>query len=225
MRVLVVEDDTELAEYLCSTLKDESFFVQVCYDGASALQHATKATFDIILLDVMLPGMNGLEVTLCLRRMKIATPILLLTARDAPEDVVEGLDAGADDYLAKPFSIGVLLARVRARTRLSENKERREAQVLTFADLTMDPRQHEVTRSGIALRLTRTEFALLECLLRAHGRIVPRTSLLDMVWPDREVSYNNLETFMRLLRSKVDLPGMVRLIYTDRGVGYRLCGH
>jgi len=219
MRVLVVEDDRDVADYVRRGLEEESYTVHVCHDGYSALKTAANAAFDIIVLDIMLPHMDGLEVTRRLRRLKVKTPILLLTARDSAQDVVNGLDAGADDYLTKPFSFAVLLARLRARTRAGET---RGAEVLRYADLTMDVARHEVTRGRIPLKLTRTEFMLLECLLRAGGRVVPRERLLDRVWPDRDVSSNNLEVFMRFLRDKVDQEDMTRLIHTERGIGYCL---
>lgn len=219
MRVLVVEDDREVAEYVQRGLEEEGYTVSVCFDGYSALKTAENAAFDIIVLDVMLPHVDGLEVTRRLRRMKLKTPVLLLTARDSEEDVVRGLDAGADDYLTKPFSFAVLHARIRARTRAIGE---RSGEMLRYADLAMDVARHEVRRGRIPLKLTRTEFLLLEILLRAAGKVVPRERLLDRVWPDREVSYNNLEVFMGFLREKVDQEGMTRLIHTERGIGYSL---
>jgi two-component system response regulator MprA len=219
MRVLVVEDDREVADYVKRGLEEESYSVQVCYDGYSALKTAASSAFDIIVMDIMLPQMDGLEITRRLRRLRVKAPILMLTARDAPQDVVSGLDAGADDYLTKPFSLSVLLARIRARTRVFGTKA---GDVLRYADLVMDVERHEVTRGPLPLKLTRTEFLLLECLLRAGGKVVSRNRLLDHVWPDREVSYNNLEVFMSFLRDKVDQTGMKPLIHTERGVGYTL---
>ena len=165
-----------------------------------------------------MPFMDGLEVTRRLRRESIRTPILLLTARDAPEEVVRGLDSGADDYLTKPFSFDVLVARVRARTRSAPRDEER----LRFADLLLDPDTREVWRGKRQISLTRTEFALLESLIRAAGRVVSRDTLIEQVWGDREVTPNNLEVFVRFLRAKVDRDGESRLIHTDRGVGYSL---
>ncbi len=219
MRVLVVEDDREVADYVKRSLEEDGYTVQVCHDGYAALKTAANVAFDIILMDIMLPQMDGLEITRRLRRLKVKAPILLLTARDSPQDVVSGLDAGADDYLTKPFSLAVLLARIRARTRAFGVKA---GDVLRYADLVMDVERHEVTRGRIPLKLTRTEFLLLECLLRASGKVVSRNRLLDRVWPDREVSYNNVEVFMRYLRDKVDQEGMKPLIHTERGVGYSL---
>jgi two-component system response regulator MprA len=189
----------------------------VCHDGAEGLRAAERAAFDILVLDVMLPFLDGLEVTRRLRRGHVRTPVLLLTARDAPEEVVRGLDAGADDYLTKPFSFDVLLARIRARTRQAG-----QAQPLRFGDLVLDPGTREASRGPRTLTLTRTEFAILECLVRAAGRVVPRDRLIEDVWGDRDVTYNNLEVFIRLLRSKVDGDGQAALIHTERGIGYVL---
>jgi DNA-binding response OmpR family regulator len=217
MRILLVEDDREVAEYIRRELQDEGHAVSVCHDGAAGLRAAELTAFDIIILDVMLPFMDGLEVTRRLRREHVRTPILLLTARDAPEEIVRGLDSGADDYLTKPFSFDVLLARIRVRTRAAV-----EGQRLRFADLVLDLGTREASRGKREVALTRTEFSILECLVRASGRVVPRERLIEEVWGDRDVTYNNLEVFIRLLRGKVDLEGESALIHTERGVGYRL---
>ena len=218
MRVLLVEDDREVVEYVRRELAEESFDVVVTHDGASGLRLAETSSFDIIVLDVMMPCMDGLQVTRSLRRQNILTPILLLTGRDAPEDIVRGLDAGADDYLTKPFSFEVLLARIRARTRKRDEKSTQ----LRFADLVLDVAEHKAMRGNRAIALTRTEFALLECLLRSAGRVVTRDRLIETVWSDREVSENNLDVFIKFLRSKVDWTGSPKLIHTERGLGYSL---
>ena len=218
MRILLVEDDRDVAEYTRRQLEDEGHGVVVCHDGAAGLRAAELTAFDIIVLDVMLPFMDGLEVTRRLRREGIQTPILLLTARDAPEDIVRGLDAGADDYLTKPFSFDVLLARIRARTRSAD-----AGQSLRFGDLVARPgHARGAPRQPGSIALTRTEFSILETLMRAHGRVVPRDRLIDEVWGDRDVTYNNLEVFIRLLRGKVDGDGQTPLIRTERGLGYAL---
>src|SRR5580698_1186987 len=157
MRVLLVEDDRELASLVCRALKEEGDTVTVCYDGAAGLHVAVRSEFDIVVLDIMLPFMDGLEVTRRLRLGSVRTPILLLTARDAPEDIVKGLDAGADDYLTKPFDFEVLLARIRARTRIASA---RNAAHLRFADLYLDTEKYEATRDSHRLNLTRTEFSI-----------------------------------------------------------------
>ena len=218
MRILLVDDDRQVADYVRRGLEEENHSVAAFFEGTAGLQAAQSSHFDIIVLDVMMPFMDGLEVTRRLRLEKNDTPILLLTARDAPEDVVQGLEAGADDYLVKPFSFDVLLARLKARTRLlSADKT-----VLYYGDLTMDLDAREVRRGGQFLCLTRTQFALLECLLQSAGRVVTRERLIEQVWEDKEISGNNLEVFIRFLRMKVDLPGYTRLIQTERGIGYSL---
>jgi two-component system response regulator MprA len=218
MRVLVVDDDREVADYVRRELEDESISVVVAHDGATALRLAESAAFDILVLDVMMPFMDGLQLTRNLRRQNIVTPILLLTARDAPEEIVRGLEAGADDYLTKPFSFDVLLARIRARTRRVDQKNSQ----LRFADLVVDLAEHKAWRGKREMSLTRTEFAILECLLRAAGRVVTRDRLIGTVWNDREVSANNLDVFIKFLRSKLDVPGSPKLIHTERGLGYSL---
>lgn len=219
LSILLVEDDKDLAGFVRQGLEDEGCTVRVCFDGGSGLRQAELHAFDIVLLDVMLPVLNGFEVTKRLRLLKVRTPILLLTARDAPEDIVRGLDAGADDYLTKPFDFEVLLARIRARTRAGAGKNTAQ---LRFIDLFLDTEKHEAVRAGQRLDLTRTEFGILECLMRAAGRVVTRGRIIEMVWGDREVSENNLDVFIRYLRMKVDRPSMPRLLHTERGLGYSL---
>lgn len=218
MRVLLVDDDREVADYVRRELEDESFSVVLAHDGATALRLAESSAFDILVLDVMMPFMDGLQLTRNLRRQNIRTPILLLTGRDAPEEVVRGLEAGADDYLTKPFSFDVLLARIRARTRRFGEKGAQ----MRFADLVVDLEQHRAWRGKQEIALTRTEFAILECLLQSAGRVVTRDRLIDTIWSDRDVSENNLDVFIRFLRSKVDMPGSAKLIHTERGLGYSL---
>jgi two-component system response regulator MprA len=217
MQILLVEDDRDVAEYIRRQLEEEGNLVTVCHDGTEGLRAAELHAFDIIVLDVMLPFMDGLDVTRRLRRQNIQTPVLLLTARDAPEEIVRGLDSGADDYLTKPFSFDVLLARIRVRTRALAPGQR-----LRFADLVLDPGTREVWRGKRAIALTRTEFSILECLMRASGRVVPRDSLIEMVWGEREVTHNNLEVFIRFLRAKIDDERQTKLIHTERGIGYGL---
>ena len=219
MRILLVEDDREVAGYIARGLEEEGNTITVCFDGTTGLRTAQTSAFDAIVLDVMLPCMDGFEVTRRLRAGAVATPILLLTGRDAERDVVRGLDAGADDYLTKPFSFEVLLARLRARTRAREGESKRK---LHYFDLTMNLDTHEVWRENTPVALTRTEFSILECLMRSAGRVVMRQRLIETVWGgDREVGNNNLDVFMRLLRSKIDAREN-RMIHTVRGVGYSL---
>ena len=219
MRVLLVEDDRELADYVRRALEEEHYAVTTCFDGSSGLKAIQTATFDILVLDVMLPTLDGFQLTRRARLEGVQAPILFLTGRDAPEDIVRGLDAGGDDYLTKPFSLAVLLARIRARTRPADAGRSGH---FRFADLTIDFAGRTVARGGRDLKLTKTEFAILECLARSAGRVVTRERLLDTVWGDREVGANNLEVFIRFLRSKVDPTGHSKLIHTERGIGYSL---
>jgi DNA-binding response OmpR family regulator len=219
MRILLVDDDRELTEYVRKGLEEENYAVTVCFDGAWGLRAAERTAFDIVVLDVMMPSLDGFEVTKRLRLQNVSTPILLLTARDAPEDIVRGLDAGADDYLTKPFSFEVLLARIRARTRAPDA---RQTPTLRYADLMLDLGKREVWRGPTQLRLTRTEFSLLECLIRSAGRVVSRDRLIEFVWGERDISDNNLDVFVRYLREKVDTGYKKKLIRTERGVAYSL---
>jgi DNA-binding response OmpR family regulator len=220
MRILVAEDDPELTEYLGRVLQEDNHSVVSVGDGGAAIQASYEQRFDAIVLDVMLPTLDGFEVTRRLRRSKVNTPILLLTARDADRDIVKGLDAGADDYITKPFSFDVLLARLRARTRDTSGEPQ-----LVRGDLVLDSDRHEASRKGSAINLTRTEFSILECLLRASGRVVTRGHLIDTVWgAGADVTDNNLDVFIKRLRDKVDAPGAVCLIHTVRGIGFSVRG-
>jgi len=221
MRVLLVEDDREVADYVGRGLEEEGNSVAVCFDGAAGLRAAQTSPFDIVVLDVMLPFMDGFEVTRRLRAQNNSTPILLLTARDAARDVVKGLDAGADDYLTKPFSFEVLLARLRARTRARTDVTRTK---LRYSDLMIDLETHQAWRAKSSLNLTRTEFEILETLMQSAGRVVTRQRLIEKVWggSSRETGNNNLDVFIRFLRVKVDTPHRAHLIHTVRGVGYCL---
>jgi DNA-binding response OmpR family regulator len=218
MRILIVEDERQMSDVLRRGLAEEGHAVDVARTGPAGLAMAASASFDVIVLDVMLPGLSGLAVTRRLRAARVRTPILMLTARDTSADVVAGLDAGADDYLVKPFSFDVLLARVRA---LARRGPAEHGVVLTVGDLTLDTGTHEVRRGPERIELTRTEFALLEFLLRRRGAVVARNALIEGIWGhDREIEDNTLDAFVRLLRQKVDAGGRARLIHTVRGVGY-----
>jgi two-component system response regulator MprA len=189
-------------------------------DGSEGWELAHAYEFDAIVLDIMLPKMNGFELAAKLRRENIATPVVMLTAKDSVPDVVRGLDAGADDYLTKPFSFNELLARLRAVQRRSTPRSQNRLQV---ADLILDPESREVSRAGISITLTRTEYSLLERLMYRAGKVVPRHSLIESVWGfDREIEENTLDVFVRLLRNKVDREGLPKLIATVRGVGYMI---
>jgi DNA-binding response OmpR family regulator len=220
MRVLIVEDDRKLARQLQKGLEEQSHSTTVALDGRDGLEAARQGGFDVLVLDVMLPGLDGFSIVRKLRTAKVSTPILLLTAKDAAEDIVEGLDAGADDYLTKPFSFKVLLARLRA---LARRKTVEPLTRLQVADLVLDPATHEVRRGGSAVPLARTEFRLAEALMRNAGRVMTSSRLLEAVWGhDREVESNTLAVYIRMLRAKIDPPGSRKLIHTIRGIGYAM---
>jgi DNA-binding response OmpR family regulator len=220
MHVLVVEDEKSMADLLRRGLEEENHRVFVAHDGSVALEAAMAHEFDVILLDLMLPGIDGYEVARRLRAQKSVVPILMLTARDSVPDIAQGLDLGADDYLTKPFSFVELLARIRAITRrpvVACNN------VLQLADLSLDPAACQVWRSGKEIHLTATEFRLLEFMLRRTGRVIPRTAILNAVWGfDEDVEDNTVEAFVSLLRNKVDKGFEPKLLHTIRGVGYCL---
>jgi DNA-binding response OmpR family regulator len=220
MQVLVVEDEPRMAQLLRQGLEEEGHSVVVAGNGRDGLAMAGSHPFDAIVLDVMLPGLDGFSVARRLRAARNQTPILMLTARDATQDIVEGLNLGADDYLVKPFSFEVLLARLRA---VSRRGAIAEPPVLQVADLALNPSAREVSRAGRKIALTRTEFGLLELLMKRAGRVVTRENLIESVWGfDSEVRSNTLDAFIRLLREKVDTAGETKLIQTVRGVGYCL---
>ncbi len=222
MQVLVVEDERRMAELLRQGLEEEGHSVVVAGNGKDGLAIAESHPFDAIVLDVMLPVMDGFTVARKLRAARNQTPILMLTARDATHDVIEGLNIGADDYLVKPFSFDVLLARLRAVSRRGAIPQPVPLQVL---DLTLNPASREVMRRGRPISLTRTEYNLLELLMRRAGRVVSRENLIEAVWGfDSDVRSNTLDAFIRLLRDKVDNAEEVKLIHTVRGVGYCLRG-
>jgi len=217
MQILVVEDERRMAELLKRGLTEEGHQVVVARDGFAGFELARDTRFDVIVLDMMLPGMDGIAVARRLRDGRNRTPILALTARDAASDVVRGLDAGADDYLTKPFSFDILLARLRA---VSRRGVIAQPVCLEAADVRLDPATRRVTRAGDVLNLTPREFSLLELLLRNSGRVVRRETILESVWGfDCDVHENTLEAFVRLLRLKVDTREP-KLIHTVRGVGY-----
>jgi DNA-binding response OmpR family regulator len=220
MKVLVVEDEKRMLDLLCRGLKEEGHSVACATDGEDGLAIATAHDFDVVILDIMLPKLNGYEVAKRLRGIHSHLPLLMLTARDTVEDIVEGLDVGADDYVTKPFSFNELLARlasVQRRTRMRANS------CLQVGELHLDLATHKVLRNDVRLDLTRTEFCLLEQLMRCAGSVVSRNALIESVWGgERHVVDNHLDAFMHLLRNKVELPGRPKLIHTARGAGYVL---
>jgi DNA-binding response OmpR family regulator len=218
MRILVVEDDAKMAELLRRGLSREGHSVDIAGDGLKGLEKGRSRPFDAIVLDIMLPGLDGLTVARSLRSSGIGTPILMLTARDSVPDIVRGLDVGADDYLTKPFSFEVLAARLRVISRRSAGES---GSILQVADLTLDTQTHEIHRGGRPITLTRTEFVLLDHLMRRAGRVVSRHDLIEAVWGiDRDVESNTLDVFIFQLRSKLETGGAGRLIQTVRGFGY-----
>lgn len=220
MRILVVEDEPEMREVLKRGLEEEGHTVIVSGEGNDALSVAMHYSFDAIVLDVMLPGLDGFAIAKRLRASRIGTPILMLTAKDAVADMVAGLDTGADDYLTKPFSFEVLLARLRA---LSRRPKDTRAPILQVGTLQLNPATHEVSRGGREVTLTRTEFALLELLMRRPGQVMTREVIQDCVWGyDRSVESNTIDAFVRLLRNKIDSRGEPELIHTVRSLGYVL---
>ena len=218
MEILIVEDDRRMASLLDRGLQGEGHRVFVASDGPEGLDFARLREYDVIVLDVLLPGMNGFEIAERLRQEGNKTPILMLTAKDAPGDAVRGLDSGADDYITKPFSFDELLARIRAVSRrgpIARNP------VLKVGDLNLDPAAHEVHRAGREITLTPREFQVLELLMRRAGRVVPRGALIDAVWGgDSDIGFNTVDAFVSSLRRKLDVPGAARLIHTVRGIGF-----
>ena len=220
MRVLVVEDERRLADGLRAGLVAEGFAVDVAYNGTDGLWRAREHGYDAIVLDIMLPGVNGYRVCETLRREQVWTPILMLTAKDGEWDEVEALDTGADDYLTKPFSYSVLLARLRALVR--RGQQPRPA-VLAAGDLRLDPAARRVFRGAVEIPLTAREFALADLLMRSAGVVVSKRDILDRVWDeDFEGDPNIVEVYIRHLRNKLDRPFGRGAIETIRGAGYRL---
>jgi DNA-binding response OmpR family regulator len=220
MHVLIVEDEKKMAELLKKGLEEENHSVSLAHDGRGALEMAQALEYDAIVLDLMLPGIDGFEVARRLRKSGDKTPILVLTARDTVPDVVKGLDIGADDYMTKPFSFEEFLARLRA---ISRRASAPRATLLQVGDLVLNPASHEVKRGGEEISLSRTEFRLLEFLMRRAGRVVPRNTIVNAVWDTNEdVEENTLDAFISLLRNKVDRDRKVKLIQTVRGTGYSI---
>jgi len=220
MRILLVEDDVAIAQSLKEGLEDEAYAVDVAHDGDEGYRTAMADDYDVIILDVMLPEMNGYEVCRALCKDGNQTPILMLTARDAERDIIEGLDMGADDYLAKPFSFEVLLARLRALLRRPNEKLE---EILRVGDLTLDPSLKKVTRASQEISLTAKEYAVLEYLMRNAGKVLSKEQIISHVWDfDADVLPNNVELFIMFLRRKIDKPFGSKLIHTVPCFGYKL---
>lgn len=220
MRVLVVEDEKKVASFIKQGLEEEGYAVDVAPDGEEGLGMALDRVHDLVILDIHLPRMDGLRVLQKLRKDKVRAPVLLLTVRANIEDKVLGLDAGADDYLTKPFAFEELLARVRA---LLRRRAEAEPPVLQIADLTLDPARHVVTRGGEKIDLSPKEFALLAYFMRNPGRVLTRTMISEHVWDyDFDTMTNVIDVYVTYLRKKIDAGHAPRLIHTVRGVGYVL---
>jgi two-component system, OmpR family, copper resistance phosphate regulon response regulator CusR len=221
MKILIVEDEPKTGDYLRQGLREAGFVVDLVANGADGLQLALAGEHDLVILDVMLPGLDGWQVLQSMRRQGQQMPVLFLTARDQVEDRVRGLELGADDYLVKPFSFAELLARVR--TILRRGRSGMEATTLVVADLELDLLRRRVSRGGRRIDLTAKEFGLLELLMRRQGEVLPRTLIASQVWDmNFDSDTNVIEVAVRRLRTKVDDPFEPRLIQTVRGMGYVL---
>lgn len=221
MKVLLVEDEQRIAAAIKEGLMQDGYAVDVCHDGNDGLQSALNDNYDVIVLDVMLPGLNGYAICREIRAHKLTTPILMLTAKDQPEDIVVGLDGGADDYLAKPFSFDVLLARLRA---LLRRPGESLPEILQAGDLSMNLNTHEVYRGETEIKLSGKEYAILEYLLRNQGRVLSKQNIMSHVWDfDADILPNNIEVFITYLRQKIDKPFKGEpLLKTVRGFGYKI---
>ena len=223
MRILIIEDEQKTAAFLAKGLREARFKVAVARDGETGLQQARADKFDLLIVDIMLPQKDGMEVVRELRTSHIGTPVLFLTARDSVRDRVKGLELGADDYLVKPFAFSELLARVRSILRRAPQQQ---TERLRIDNLELDLQRHKATRSGVALNLTPKEFLLLAHLVRAAGDVVSRTEIAEHVWGiGFKTDTNVVDVVVRRLRSKVDDPFKTKLIHTIRGVGYVLKAH
>jgi DNA-binding response OmpR family regulator len=221
MRVLIVEDERKISAYVKRGLEEQGYAVDAAYTGKEALDFADAAPYDLILLDILLPEMDGLTVCRELRRQGNRAPVLMLTARDTIDDRVAGLDAGADDYLVKPFALKELLARLRALTRRTADVPK--SPVLQLADLTLDTLTRRVKRGNKTIELAAKEYAVLECLLREPERVLTRTQIAEHVWNYDVYNQSNIvDVYVKNLRRKIDDNFDVKLIHTIRGAGYRL---
>lgn len=223
MRMLIVEDERRLAHVLRRVLQEQQYDVDVTYDGAEGLNLAADGRYDLIILDLMLPGLDGLTICRRLRALNIMTPVLMLTARSAVEDRIQGLTVGADDYLIKPFAMGELLARIQALLRRRDRQLETPATELQVGDLILDLTRHEARREGRIIELTAKEFALLELLMRHPGQVLSRAQIRDQVWRyDVDALSNVVDNYIYYVREKVDRGFGRPLIKTVRGVGYKI---
>ena len=221
-KILLVEDEEKLARFVELELKHEGYQVDKAFDGRDGLEKAESGNYELVLLDIMLPGLNGLEVLRRLRKEENPVPVIMLTARDAVMDKVTGLDMGADDYITKPFSIEELLARIRAALR-KQSAQKKEDSVMTCADLTVDVSRHRVTRGGKEIELTSREFSLLQHFMENKTLVLSRDQLLEKVWGYGYLGETNVvDVYVRYLRGKIDEGFDNKLLQTVRGVGYVL---
>lgn len=220
MTILVVEDEIKITRFVKRGLEMEHYTVDVAYDGIEALEKAEINTYDLIILDIMLPKINGLEVCKKLREKKLETPIIMLTARDTVDDRIKGLDAGADDYLIKPFAFGELVARIRALLRREKTLKTTKLQV---GDLSLDPATHEVHRAGKEIQLSSKEYRLLDYMMRRPGQVCTRTMIGEHIWGYNFTDDSNvIDVYISYLRRKVDKGSRDKLIHTVRDVGYKV---
>lgn len=222
MRLLVAEDEKHLLDVIKKRLEKEHYTVDACEDGLKALDYIRLTVYDGIVLDIMLPGLDGLEILKTMRREGNYTPVLLLTARDSIDDRVKGLDSGADDYMVKPFAFPELLARIRVMLR-SQSIVRPQNEILQLADLTIDLSSHQIRRQGRCIELSSKEYAVLEYMMRHQGIVLSRAQIEQHVWNyDYMGASNMVDVYIRYLRRKIDEPFNVKLIHTIRGAGYVL---
>lgn len=218
MRILVAEDERDLNRIIKKRLEKEDYSVDSCFDGEEALDYLAVGEYDLVLLDIMMPKADGLEVVRRMREKRISTPVLFLTAKDSVADKVAGLDAGAEDYLVKPFAFEELLARIRALTRKNAGESTNQ---LTLADLALDIKSHQVSRAGTPISLSAREFAILEYMMLNRGTVLSREKIESHIWNfDYAGGSNVIDVYIRYLRKKIDDPFSSRLIHTVRGSGY-----
>ncbi len=220
MHILVVEDEKKVASFIKKGLEEEHYSVDLAYDGDEGLYNLAINRYDLIILDIMLPKKNGLEVIKEIRSKKDSTPVIMLTAKDSLEDKIKGLDSGADDYLTKPFAFSELIARIRAILRRDSTEK---SNILKFHDLQLDLITHKVYRAGEEIELTNKEYSLLEYFMRSPNKILTRTMISESVWTyDFDTYTNVIDVYINFLRNKIDKKGLSKLIHTVRGVGYIL---
>lgn len=220
MRLLIIEDEVALSDALCEILKQNSYIADTVSNGFDGLDYAKSGIYDMILLDIMLPGIDGITLLKALRKEKIFTPVILLTAKSEPHDIIDGLDAGSDDYLTKPFSSAELLARIRALARRGGNYR---GEVLSYGDISLNKGTMELSCNGHSIKLGAKEFHLMEIFLSSPRQVIPKALLLEKIWGiDTETEYNNVEVYISFLRQKLNSLGTKTQIKTSRGIGYHL---